>query len=89
VNYTGSWNVSYSAYNTGVKNVNGSFSGTGVSKEITIDFQAYGLSAVTACFAATKQDSSNQTLEFTVGSYVNSTSIPYGSVKYCFTEVFA
>jgi len=89
VNYAGSWNVSYIVYNTGLRNVSGFYSGTGYNYT-TASFEVYGLHQGMACFTATKQDSSNRTLILTLGgSSTNSTSMPYGSVKRCVTEVYA
>ena len=89
VNYTGSWNVSYIVYNTGLRNVSGFYSGMGYNYT-TASFEVYGLHQGMACFTATKQDSSNRTLILTLGgSSTNSTSMPYGSAKRCVTEVYA
>ena len=88
VNYTGSWNVSYLVYNTGLKNVSGTYSGTGYNYT-TLSFEVYGTSIATACLTATKQDSSNRTLVFTLGASGKNTSMPFGSVSYCFGEAYA
>lgn len=85
VNYTGSWEVSYLAYNTGVKDVSGLYSGTGYNVTM-LNFEAYGFSQPRACATATKQDSSNRTLALTLLLYTNNTSIPYGSVDNCYSE---
>ena len=61
INYSGSWSASYFAYYTNVKNVSGSYVGTGYNAS-TININAYGLAEPTLCVTATKQDSSNQKL---------------------------
>lgn len=89
VNYSGSWIVSYQVSNTGLKNVSGTYGGTGYNYT-TLSFEVYGLSQGRACLTATKQDSSNRTLFFSMGSWEGNTSLPFGSVRpNCFSEVYA
>ena len=88
VNYTGSWNVSYLVSNTGLKNVSGAYGGTGYNYT-TLSFEVYGTWIARACLTATKQDSSNRTLVFTLGASGKNTSMPFGSVSYCFGEAYA
>ena len=88
VNYTGSWNVSYLVTNTGLRNVSGTYGGTGYNYT-TLSFEVYGTWIARVCLTATKQDSSNRTLVFTMGSSNTNTSTPFGSVSYCFNEAYA
>jgi hypothetical protein len=92
VNYSGSWNTSYIAYYTNVKNVSGAYTGTGYNFTV-FNINAYGLAEPTFCVSATKQDSSNATLTLSVGPAdggrgdTNSTALPNGSTSACFKEV--
>lgn len=84
INYSGSWSASYFGYDTNIKNVSGSFNGTGFYYR-TMNLNVYGLAMPTLCVNVTKLDSSNATLTLSLGAN-NSTSLAHGSVSSCVAE---
>ena len=81
VNYTGPWKVEYQGYNSGGRNITGSYGGAGFNSTI-ITLTGLSSGFLTLCAQAQKLDASNGLLTLTVTGY-NETSVPYGEVSYC------